>query len=213
MISSTLPVFGAIATWLTPFWLLTAGVLVAMVILALAYGVIRLISRPKALSIQSSLREGFLLPVLILGAVLSAFAIAVAFVVPFEPFVRSLTRLASARSIDNVVEVPADAKSLAVNLGVAPAEVSRLQVTADQSMFFTVELPGATRNFGDTRIDLLPNEEFEWDRKTHQKYLFYGDTTQIFRLRPSISKRSPSIPKPKPSSGRRSGSSAWSWVF
>src|SRR5688500_16607576 len=141
MITSNFPLFGVISTWLTPYWLLAAGVLVAMVVLGIAYGVIRLISRRAALSIDSSLREGFLLPVLVLGAVVSVFAVAVAFVVPFEPLVRSVTRLAAATTELTTVEVPADAKNQEVDLGVVPAEVSLLEVTADQNMYFTVELP------------------------------------------------------------------------
>jgi ABC-type transport system involved in multi-copper enzyme maturation permease subunit len=181
MISSTFSILGVTATWLTPFWLLTAGVLIAMVVLGIAYGAIRLISRRAAASINSSLREGFLLPVLVLGGVLSVFAIAVAFVVPFEPLVRSVTRLVAARTLPTTeVDVPADAKDQVVDLDVVPAEVSVLKVTSDQNMYFTVELPGAERNFGETRISILPGEEYEWDRASNQKYLFYGDQTRMF---------------------------------
>jgi ABC-type transport system involved in multi-copper enzyme maturation permease subunit len=178
--SSNLPVFGVTSTWLTPFWLLAAGVLVAMVVLGIAYGVIRLISRRAASSIDSSLREGFLLPVVVLGGVLSVFAVAVAFVVPFEPLVRSVTRLAATTTVPRSVDVPADAKSIEVDLGVVPAEVSLLEVTSDQNMYFSVELPGAERNFGEARIALLPGETYAWDRASNQKYLFYGDTTRLF---------------------------------
>src|SRR5688500_341447 len=143
MFTSTFPLFGVLSTWLTPYWLLAAGVLVAMVVLGIAYGALRLISRRTALSIDSSPREGFLLPVLVLGAVLSVFAIAVAFVVPFEPLVRSVTRLAAVTTERTTVEVPADAKNLEVDLRVVPAEVSLLEVTADQNIYFSVELPGA----------------------------------------------------------------------
>ena len=61
-----------------------------------------------------------------------------------------------------------------------PAEVSLLEVTADKNMYFTVELPGATQTYGETRISLLPNKKFEWDRESNQKYLFYGDMTRLF---------------------------------
>jgi ABC-type transport system involved in multi-copper enzyme maturation permease subunit len=175
-----LPLFGALATWLTPFWLLAAGALVGMVVLGLAYGVIRLASRRLTLTIHSSLREGFLLPVLMLGGILSVYAVAVAFVVPFEPFMRSVARFAAATTVKQVIEVAADAKELEVDLGVVPAEVSEFEIEADQNMYFTVELPGATESFEQTRIALLPNERFTWDKQSNQKYLFYGDTTRFF---------------------------------
>ena len=175
-----LPLFGALSTWLTPFWLLAAGVCAAMVVLGLAYGVIRLTSRRLTLTLHSSLREGFLLPVLVLGGILSAFAIAVAFVVPFEAFMRSVARMAAATTIERPIDVPEDAKNLEVDLGVVPAEVSEFEITADRNMYFTVELPGATEVFGETQINLLPNERFTWDKESNQKYLFYGDTTRLF---------------------------------
>jgi ABC-type transport system involved in multi-copper enzyme maturation permease subunit len=191
--------FGAISTWLTPFWLLAAGVFAAMVVLGLAYGVIRMLSRRATMAVDSSLREGFLLPVLVLGGILSVFAIGVAFVVPFEPLMRSTGRLASVAAakvlyavgipqtaeallapVDRTIDVAADAKDMEVDLDVVPAEVSLLEVTADKNMYFTVELPGATQTYGETRISLLPNEKFQWDRESNQKYLFYGDTTRLF---------------------------------
>jgi ABC-type transport system involved in multi-copper enzyme maturation permease subunit len=191
--------FGALTTWLTPFWLIAAGVLVAMVALAVLYGLIwlaaagsarttetgetgwRRIPRRALLEIHSSLREGFLLPVLVLGGALSLFAIVVAFIVPFQPFMRSLTRLTSATTIERTVDVPADAKNLEVDLEVVPAEVSLMSVTTDRNVYFTAELPGAVRALStEARIPLLPGERYVWDRESNQKYLFYGDTTRMF---------------------------------
>jgi ABC-type transport system involved in multi-copper enzyme maturation permease subunit len=175
-----LPLFGLISTWLTPFWLLAAGVFVAMVVLGLAYGAIRLLSRRVTLSIHASLREGFLLPVLILGGVLSVYTVAVAFVVPFESFMRSVARLAASQTIERSIDVAADAENQEVDLGVVPAEVGEFEIVSDRNLYFSVELPGATENFGETRIALLPDERFAWDKQSNQKYLFYGDTTRLF---------------------------------
>jgi ABC-type transport system involved in multi-copper enzyme maturation permease subunit len=175
-----LPLFGALSTWLTPFWLLAAGVLLGMAVLGLAYGVIRLASRRLTLTIHSSIREGFLLPVLMLGGILSMYAVAVAFVVPFEPFMRSVARIAAATSFERTIDIAADAKNLEVDLGVVPAEVSEFQIEANRNLYFTVELPGATESFNETRIALLPDEKYTWDKQSNQKYLFYGDTTRLF---------------------------------
>ncbi len=175
------PLFGTLSTWLTPFWLIAAGALLAMVVLAIAYGILRLTSRRATLTVHSSLQEGFLLPLLVLGGVLSVFAMAVAFVVPFEPLMRSLSRLASARTVERTIDVAADAKNLEVDLDVVPAEVSVLRVTdVTANMYFTVELPGAQRSFNETRIALVPDEQFEWTKAGNQQYLFYGDTTKMF---------------------------------
>jgi ABC-type transport system involved in multi-copper enzyme maturation permease subunit len=176
----SLPLFSAITTWLTPFWLVSAGALVAMVVLGLAYGVIALVSKRLALWITSSLREGFLLPVLALGAILSVFAIAVSFAVPFEPLMRSLTRLAAAKEFTQTRDIPADAKNLEIDLEVVPAEVSFLRLTAEENMYFTVELPTGAETFQDARLELLADEPFEWSKARDQKYLLYGDTSRIF---------------------------------
>jgi ABC-type transport system involved in multi-copper enzyme maturation permease subunit len=197
-----LPVFGVLSTWLTPFWLLAAGAFLGMLVLVAAYGVLRLLTigtplvagpatarttgwrrlpRKMVLAVHSSLREGFLFPVLVLGTILSVVAVAVAFIVPFESLTRSVMRIAAATSVDErTIDVPADAKDLEVDLGVVPAEVSEFEITADRNMYFSVELPGAQVSFNETRIALLPNETFGWDKASNQKYLFYGDTTRLF---------------------------------
>ena len=232
--------FGAISTWLTPFWLLAAGVFAAMVVLGVAYGLIRMLSRRATMAVDSSLKEGFLLPVLVLGGILSVFAIGVAFVVPFEPLMRSTGRLATVAAakvlyavgipqtaeallapVDRTIDVAADAKDMEVDLDVVPAEVSLLDVTADKNMYFTVELPGATQTYGETRISLLPNEKFEWDRESNQKYLFYGDTTRLFltnnsTLPATVSihvETRPNIPRLPRYRGRLPGSLVWLSAF
>jgi ABC-type transport system involved in multi-copper enzyme maturation permease subunit len=177
---SALPLISAISTWLTPYWLVATGVFVAMVVLGLAYCVVRLLSRRVTLAVHSSIGEGFLLPVLILGAVLCVFTVAVAFVVPFKPLVRSLSRITSATTLHETVDIPADAKNQEVEIGVMPAEVRLITITATQNMYFNTELPGAEQTLGETRISLLADEPYTWNRESNQQYLFYGDATRLF---------------------------------
>ena len=99
MLSHTLlapSLFGAMTTWLTPVWLLAAGVLIALVALSLVYAAVLAIAPTTASTIRGSLREGFLFPVLVLGGALALFAVIGTTFVPVKPLLRSLGRIGSA---------------------------------------------------------------------------------------------------------------------
>lgn len=174
------PLFAATTTWITPVWLLAAGVFVGMVVLAALYGITWLVSRRTATTIAGSVREGFLFPVLILGLALSLFALAASFVVPFRGFVQSVVRLGSASEFTETIDVPADAKDQVVDLGVAPAEVNFLELTADRDMYFTLDLPGVREHTFEDRHPLAANESYSWSRADKQRFLFYGDSTRLY---------------------------------
>jgi ABC-type transport system involved in multi-copper enzyme maturation permease subunit len=184
MLSNTLlipPVFGAMTIWLTPVWLLAAGVFVALVALALVYAAVSLISPTTATTIRGALREGFLFPVLVLGAALALFAVIGTTFVPLKPLMRSLGRIGSDARVEKTVEIPADAKGHVVDLEVPPVEVNELEITTNRHMYFTVQPPEAgTEDVPVTRFTLAPGEAYLWERASREKYLFYGDATLLY---------------------------------
>jgi ABC-type transport system involved in multi-copper enzyme maturation permease subunit len=183
MLSQTLvpPLFGAMTIWLTPVWLISAGVFVALVALLLAYAAIALLSPTTASTIRGALREGFLFPVLVLGAALALFAVIGTTFVPVNALLRSLGRIGSDSQLEMRVEIPADAKGQVVDLEVPPVEVSHLEITSNRHMYFTVQPPGSgTEDLPETRYALEPGDPYRWQRASREKYLFYGDATRLY---------------------------------
>ncbi len=184
MLSHTLlapSLFGAMTTWLTPVWLLAAGVLISLVALSLVYAAVFALAPTTANTIRGSLREGFLFPVLVLGGALALFALIGTTFVPVKPLLRSLARIGSAAAVEMTIDVPADAKAQEVDLEVPPVEVNSLEITTNRDLYFAVELPGAEQEDApETRITLSPGEPYLWERASRQKYLFYGESTRFY---------------------------------
>lgn len=182
MLSSSLGLFGNVSIWLTPVWLLASGVTLGLIVLGVLFGIVWLVSRNTASTIRAAVHEGFLFPVLALGAALTVFTVAGVALVPFKPLMNSITRLASSTEITETVAVAADADNLEVDLGLVPAEVRLLRLESDRNMYISVELPG----FGSNRPTSVARESIEqgvpfvWDRGSNAQYLFSGDTTRIF---------------------------------
>ncbi len=173
--------FGAMTTWLTPVWLLAAGVLIALAALSLVYAAVLAIAPTTASTIRGSIREGFLFPVLVLGGALALFAVIGTTFVPVNPLLRSLGRIGSAAAVEMTIDVPADAKAQEVDLEVPPVEVNSLEMTTNRDLYFAVELPGSgTEDAPETRVTLSPGEPYLWERASRQKYLFYGESTRLY---------------------------------
>src|ERR1700676_3355410 len=92
--------FGVLSTWVTPTWLLGAGAALGLLVLAIAYGLVRLTSVRLAAFLDDSLREGFLKPVLILAAVMATLALVSSPAVPVRDLLRSLVRLPTAGRLE-----------------------------------------------------------------------------------------------------------------
>ncbi|MCC7087399.1 MAG: hypothetical protein IT427_20545 [Pirellulales bacterium] len=170
------PLLGNITAWLTPIWLVGTGCLCGLISLAILYGVVRLVAPGAAAVIRSSLREGFMLPVLGLAVGLAAFAVisvllSVAKVgyLPLDDLFRSLERLPQSDHFETTFDVPAlpagerGIEKQEFALDFRPAEMRSVEIKSDQDL--TVQLrdastymPGALQ----LKIDLKPNEPWTW---------------------------------------------------
>src|SRR5215475_3228754 len=79
-------VLGMLSTWLTPLWLLSVGVALGVIVLALVYAMLYLVSRRSAEFLYASVREGILLPIFYLAMFLAGFAVLAIFLVPGLPY-------------------------------------------------------------------------------------------------------------------------------
>src|SRR5262245_53061989 len=110
-----LPLFGALSTWTTPVWLICVGVAAGLATLVLGYGVLYLASRRAADAVLTTVREGILLPIFYLAAVLTGFAIAAVFLVPGLPYAvlgASVARLSAVGGQDFEIVVPPATRSV-----------------------------------------------------------------------------------------------------
>jgi ABC-type transport system involved in multi-copper enzyme maturation permease subunit len=170
------PLFGGITAWLTPIWLIGAGCFVGLAVLGIVYGIVRLVAPGAASVIKSSLREGFMFPVLGLASGFAAFALislllSVAKVgyLPLDDIFRSLERMPQSSTFETVFDVatlPPDergTKKQEFQLDYRPAEMRSVEIKSDEDL--TVQLrdistytPGALQ----LKIDLKPNEPWKW---------------------------------------------------
>jgi len=144
-----------LSAWLTPVWLLSVGVLIAMVVLGAAWGVSWLAARNVALAAARAVREGVLFPVLIVALVLAAFAL-LGFPVVRHPgqLLAHVARVPfTGRSVQHfTIPRPAEATDAAgaptgkaeeTKIGVSfrSDEIRRLTLTSDQKLTIVSE-PG-----------------------------------------------------------------------
>src|SRR4051812_40634690 len=97
---------GNLTIWLTPVWVLSAGVTAGMVILALAGGLLWLVSRRTAQSAFRLVRESILLSISYVAIVFVAFFFLAMPVMPVKSIWHSLTRLPEVGAYETSVKIP-----------------------------------------------------------------------------------------------------------
>jgi len=164
MFGNSFLLFGLLVTWATPVWLLSAGVALGVIVLALAYGVLLLVSREAAEWVVTSVREGILLPIFYLSIALSVFAVAGAFLIPNLPYrdlLASVPRISAVGLRVFEIEIPAstaDFKLEEVDLPLA--ELTSFSAESDKTVLVRTNI---LVNFGkDVTARLTPGNKFEW---------------------------------------------------
>jgi ABC-type transport system involved in multi-copper enzyme maturation permease subunit len=172
------PVLAAVSTWLTPPWLIGVGAGVGLAALAICYGIALLVSRKAATFLNDSLREGFLMPVLVLAAIMAVGAAAASPAVNVRDLFRSLIRLPSAGQLDFATTIPGNG-SVKIDLDVRPAELKTLEIKSDQDLTLSLVEYGIIKEAKESRIAVVRNEPFKWDRSQSENNLFYGDESVL----------------------------------
>jgi ABC-type transport system involved in multi-copper enzyme maturation permease subunit len=170
------PLFGGITAWMTPIWLVATGCLLGLVVMAIVYGVIRLVAPSAAEIIRGTMREGFMFPVLGLATGFAAFSLisvllSVAKVgyLPLDDLFRSLERWPQPDRFADTIEVPAlpseerGTKRQEFPLDYRPGEMREIEIVSDQDLTVHLRDP-ATYMVGalPLRIELKPNEPWKW---------------------------------------------------
>jgi len=121
-------------TALPPIWLFCAGSLLAAVVALLVWGIVKLIAPRAADELRASLSEGFLGPMAWLLMGLSALAVALTPLVPFEQMSRSLVRLVTAGEQTTILSIPANVELETYELDLRPQELASLEMESDRAL-------------------------------------------------------------------------------
>lgn len=183
------PLFAAEASvWLTPVWLVGVGAGLGLLLLAVALGLVWLVSRPAASGLIAAVREGFFAPaigwiVIVAGlaVAVTAFAFAGTLRIPINSVIKSVGRLASGEPRTFEVQLAADAKDQELDLVVRPAEAGKVKIETNRDILFAVEPPNPNPALAVARTRLgVADPAFEWEKAASQKYLFVGDRARLF---------------------------------
>src|SRR5712672_487499 len=97
---------GNLTIWLTPVWVLSAGVTAGMVILAIACGLLWLVSRRTAESVIRLVKESILLWISYVAIVFIAFFFLAMPVMPAKSIWHSLGRLPNVGKHETSIKIP-----------------------------------------------------------------------------------------------------------
>src|SRR6476620_2353350 len=98
---------GNLTIWLTPVWVLSAGVTAGMAVLAIACGILWLVSRRAGDSVIRLVKESILLWISYVGIVFVAFFFLAMPIMPVKSIWHSLSRLPDVGTYETSVKVPA----------------------------------------------------------------------------------------------------------
>src|SRR6185295_6959285 len=95
------------AAWITPIWLLGVGVGLGLLALGLAYLICRLVRPTWAAGMVSMVTEGWLLPIFLVGIILTLVAALLTPVVPAGQIITATKAMVSVGEGSKVFEIPA----------------------------------------------------------------------------------------------------------
>ena len=165
-----------------PIWLIGAGALITLAILALVWAILAVLSPRTAAEARTSLRDGFAGPMAWLLLTLAAVAIAFAPLVPLGQIWRSLVRLASADAVVVSVTVPAGATLQEIPLDLRPQELASLTLESDGPL--VVRTQQAIEGFAlakvpDVELDAANGNTWSWNRSDSATNPFLGARAKL----------------------------------
>ena len=198
------PILLASATWLVPIWLVGLGCLAGLIVLAVLYGLAKLVLPRMAQIAEGTLRDGFVMPVVGLAAGFAGFALlslllSVAGVgyLPLADLTRSLVNLPTSNAFHESFSVPPVAKE---ERGAKPQEfplfeyrpqeIRSVEITSDQDLEFYLRDPASFMVGAiPEKITLSRNEPWSWPSKEagtkSQSNPFAGRKATLYVLNPA----------------------------
>jgi ABC-type transport system involved in multi-copper enzyme maturation permease subunit len=168
---------GNITIWLTPVWVLSAGISAGMAVLLLAFGIIWLVSRRAGETIWRLVTESILLWISYVAVVFVAFFFLAIPIMPVRSVWHSLERLPKVGTYRTTVNVPArtDDKEVAVNF--ESDELQSYTITSEQDVVVGVEKGKA---YSSPFIRVEGSEAYQWTPSSKRQRLFNGPVHALY---------------------------------
>ena len=168
---------GNLTIWLTPIWVLAAGVTAGMAILAIACGLLWLVSRRTAESVIRLVKESILLWISYVAIVFVAFFLLAMPVMPAKSIWHSLNRLPNVGTDETSVKVPRRTDDQEVTLNFESDELQRYKFASQEDLVIGTERGKA---FSSPLIRVDGGDDFVWSPSAKRQRLFNGPISKIF---------------------------------
>src|SRR3954467_2598960 len=168
---------GNLTIWLTPVWVLSAGITAGMAILAITCGILWLVSRSTAEAIIRLVKESILLWISYVAIVFVAFFFLAIPIMPVRSVWHSLERLPKVGTYRTTVNEPArtDDKELAVSF--ESDELQSYMFTSEQDVVVGVEKGKA---YSSPLIRVAGSEAYQWTPSSKRQRLFNGPVHALY---------------------------------
>ena len=168
---------GNLTIWLTPVWVLSAGVTAGMAILLVAWGIVWLVSRPTAEAALRLVKESILLWISYIAIVLIGFFFLAMPVMPMKSILQSLERLPHVGTYTESVKIPPRTDDLEVPVNFESDELQRYSFGSDQDLVIGVEKGKA---YSDPLIRVEGSEEYTWAPSSKVQRKFTGPVSKLY---------------------------------
>src|SRR5690606_16498724 len=118
---------------LTSPWLLSLGVTAAVIILAIAYGIVRLTSRKGTEAVHQAIGDGLLTPLTYVAGAFVLLAVGGLLTMPWQETLESLQRLPIVGPDSKEVSIPAGEEDFAVAVDFRADELEEYAFSSDQN--------------------------------------------------------------------------------
>ncbi len=168
---------GNLTIWLTPVWILSAGITAGIAILLLACGILWVVSRRTAESTIRLVKESILLWISYVAIVFIAFFFLAIPVMPVKSVWHSLERLPNVGTYKTSVAIPKRTDDLEIPLVFDSDEVQKYSFGSDQDLVIGVDKGKA---YSSPMIHVEGSEEYTWTPSSKRQRLFNGPVTKIY---------------------------------
>ena len=162
---------GTLSVWLTPVWLMSLGIAAGLAVLAAAYGITTLVAPRVADFILMSLREGILLPLTIVAAFVSAFALLATPAVPYRELLTAVSRIPQVGDAEVDVTVPAATEDFTFPPPwQRQVELQGFDLSADGPLSVITHVTKGAGHKGE--VELTPGKVFAWKKPGPTETIF-----------------------------------------
>ncbi len=169
---------GNLAIWLTPVWVLSAGVTAGIAILAIACGILWLVSRRTAESVIRLVKESVLQWISYIAIVFVAFFFLAMPIMPVKSIWHSLQRLPDVGTYETSIKIPPRTDDLEVPVNFESDELQRYKFSSDQQDLVIGVEPG--KAYSSPLIRVEGSEDYVWTPSAKRQRLFNGPATKIY---------------------------------